>query len=223
MLKFFEKIYLLFDLLGVKFYRWQRGFSIWLSRKIRILKRIQYRRSIYAAGFCFGKKIGSRKIMHFFVVKTYKLNALKSNILATYIARELLLYFLVCFAFFFVVFFVNQILLPEKTILKKRVPVSSVLKLIVYCLPAIIAQSAPFATLVGFLMCLGRLVTDNEVLIFRASGQRYSGQSERSWRAIFARMPLQGTSNLARPIFSLCSGIEPPPRFDCPCCGQLPC
>ncbi len=173
-LKFLEKIYLLLDLLGVRIYRWQRGFSIWLSRKIKVLKRIQYRRSLYAAGFCFGRKIGSRKITHFFVVRTYRLNALRSNILATYIARELLLYFLVCFAFFFVVFFVNQILLLAETILKKRVPVGSVLKLIVYCLPAIIAQSAPFATLVGFLMCLGRLVTDNEVLIFRASGQRYS-------------------------------------------------
>jgi lipopolysaccharide export system permease protein len=37
----------------------------------------------------------------------------------------------------------------------------------------IIAQAAPFATIVGFLMCLGRLVTDNEILIFRASGKSY--------------------------------------------------
>ena len=37
----------------------------------------------------------------------------------------------------------------------------------------VIAQSAPFATLVGFLMCLGRLATDNEILILRASGQSY--------------------------------------------------
>ena len=65
-------------------------------------------------------------------------------------------------------------LLLAETILKKRVPVSTVLRLIAYCLPAIIAQSAPFATLVGFLMCLGRMVTDNEILILRASGQRYS-------------------------------------------------
>ena len=71
-------------------------------------------------------------------------------------------------------FFVNQILLLAETILKKRVPINSVLKLILYCLPNVISQSAPFATLVGFLMCLGRLVTDNEILIFRASGQRYS-------------------------------------------------
>ena len=79
-----------------------------------------------------------------------------------------------CFSFFFVIFFVNQILLLAETILKKRVPLGQVVKLISYCLPAIIAQSAPFATLVGFLMCLGRLVTDNEVLILRASGQKYS-------------------------------------------------
>ncbi|WP_296030933.1 LptF/LptG family permease [uncultured Treponema sp.] len=110
----------------------------------------------------------------FFAKKIFKLNFVKSNILVRYIAKELLLYFLICFVFFFVVFFVNQILLLAETILKKRVPVNSVLKLILYCLPNVISQSAPFATLVGFLMCLGRLVTDNEILIFRASGQRYS-------------------------------------------------
>ena len=99
---------------------------------------------------------------------------LRNHVLTKYIAKELFLYFLICFLFFFVVFFVNQILLLAETILKKRVPVFSVIRLIWYCLPAIVAQSAPFATLVGFLMCLGRLVTDNEVLILRASGLRYS-------------------------------------------------
>lgn len=101
-------------------------------------------------------------------------DSIRSNILVKYIAKELFLYFFVCFLFFFVVFFVNQILLLAETILRQRVPLPSVLKLIAYCLPAIIAQSAPFATLVGFLMCLGRMVTDNEILILRASGQRYS-------------------------------------------------
>ena len=42
-----------------------------------------------------------------------------------------------------------------------------------YALPGVISQSAPFATLVGFLMCLGRLMTDNEILILRASGHSY--------------------------------------------------
>ncbi|WP_407400334.1 LptF/LptG family permease [Treponema sp.] len=149
-------------------------YKIAFSRKTRNLKKIKVRKTFFRLGYAFGKKIDSRPVMRFFMIRTYRLHSLGNNILAKYIAKELLLYFIVCFAFFFVVFFVNQILLLAETILKKRVPLGSVLKLITYCLPAIIAQSAPFATLVGFLMCLGRLVTDNEVLIFRASGQKYS-------------------------------------------------
>lgn len=98
----------------------------------------------------------------------------KNHVLIRYLARELFMYFFICFLFFFVIFFVNQILLLAETILKQRVPVGSVVKLIVYCLPSIVAQSAPFATLLGFLMCIGRMVTDNEILILRASGQRYA-------------------------------------------------
>lgn len=107
--------------------------------------------------------------------KTHKFEKkLHRGVLTRYILNELFLYFFISFLFFFMIFFVNQILLMAETILKKRVPIMSVLKLMLYSLPAIIAQSAPFATLVGFLMCLGRMVTDNEVLILRASGQRYS-------------------------------------------------
>ena len=58
-------------------------------------------------------------------------------------------------------------------ILEKKVPLWDVIRLMNYALPSIIAQSAPFATLVGFLMCLGRLASENEVLILRASGQGY--------------------------------------------------
>ena len=71
------------------------------------------------------------------------------------------------------IFFVNQILLLAEQILKQRVPFADVARLMLYCLPGVISQSAPFATLVGFLMCLGRLMSDNEILIFRASGQSY--------------------------------------------------
>lgn len=100
--------------------------------------------------------------------------ALKNNVFSKYIVKELLLYFFVAFLFFFMIFFCNQILLYVENILKKRVPFINVCKLLAYSLPAIIAQSAPFATLVGFLMCLGRIMSDNEVLIIRASGQSYA-------------------------------------------------
>ena len=95
------------------------------------------------------------------------------NILIIYLVKELLLYFLIAFLFFFMVFFVNQILLMAEDILKKRVPIIDVVRLMSYSLPFIIAQSAPFATLVGFLMCLGRMMTDNEILVIRASGKSF--------------------------------------------------
>lgn len=91
-------------------------------------------------------------------------------VLMKYLLKELVLYFTIAFLFFFLVFFCNQILLMAEEVLKKRVPLIQVVKLITYSLPFIIAQSAPFATLVGFLMCIGRMMTDNEILIIRASG-----------------------------------------------------
>lgn len=100
-------------------------------------------------------------------------SGINRHVLVRYLMKELFMYFFVAFLFFFMVFFVNQILLVAENILKKRVPLMDVMRLIGYSLPMVIAQSAPFATLVGFLMCLGRLASDNEVLILRASGQGY--------------------------------------------------
>lgn len=96
-----------------------------------------------------------------------------SKELTKYLLKELFLFFILSFLFFFFVFFVNQILLMAQDILKKRAPLADVIKLIVYSLPFVIAQAAPFATLVGFLMCLGKLVSDNEILVIRASGFSY--------------------------------------------------
>ncbi len=92
------------------------------------------------------------------------------RVLFVYLIKELLLYFFISFLFFFMIFFVNQILLMAEDILKKHVPVSDVLLLVFYSLPAVVATAAPFATLVGFLMAIGRMVSDNEILALRALG-----------------------------------------------------
>ena len=109
----------------------------------------------------------------FFKTAMQEDTGINRHVLFRYLMKELFLYFFISFIFFFMVFFVNQILLVAENILKKRVPVMDVMRLITYSLPMVIAQSAPFATLVGFLMCLGRLASENEILILRASGQGY--------------------------------------------------
>lgn len=88
----------------------------------------------------------------------------------TYIISEFLLSFFICFLFFFVVFVANQVLLMAEELLKYRVPLFDVLKLLFYALPWVITMSFPFATLVGALMCFGRLSSDNEIIAMRTSG-----------------------------------------------------
>ncbi|MCR4823378.1 MAG: LptF/LptG family permease [Treponema sp.] len=118
-------------------------------------------------------KLHLKKPADFFRTALQEDTGINRHVLFRYLMKELFLYFFISFIFFFMVFFVNQILLVAENILKKHVPVMDVMRLISYSLPMVIAQSAPFATLVGFLMCLGRLASENEILILRASGQGY--------------------------------------------------
>ena len=87
-----------------------------------------------------------------------------------YIGREFFLSFLVSFAFFFFMFFINQLLLLAEDILQKDVSFLNVAQLIIFSLPAIIALSVPFATLVGSLMTVGRLSSENEIMAMQSLG-----------------------------------------------------
>jgi lipopolysaccharide export system permease protein len=90
-----------------------------------------------------------------------------------YIFIEMFFSFIISFFFFFFIFFVNQILLMAQEVLTKHVPFGQVALLIIFSTPAIIAMSAPFASLVGTLMTVGRLTSDNEILVMLSSGLSY--------------------------------------------------
>jgi lipopolysaccharide export system permease protein len=90
-----------------------------------------------------------------------------------YILTETLFSFFISFLFFFFIFFVNQLLLMAQDILTKHVPFGQVALLVLFSLPSVIAISAPFASLVGTLMTVGRLSSDNEVLVMLSSGLSY--------------------------------------------------
>jgi lipopolysaccharide export system permease protein len=87
-----------------------------------------------------------------------------------YVGREFLLSFSVAFLFFFFIFFVNQVLVMAEEIFAKRVPFWDVVRLVAYSLPWVVMMSFPFGSLVGALMAIGRLASDNEALAFAASG-----------------------------------------------------
>jgi len=96
-----------------------------------------------------------------------------SKTIFQYVLKEMFFSFAICFCFYFFIFFVNQILLMAKEILTKRVPFNQVALLILFSLPTVIAMSAPFACLVGTLMTVGRLTSDNEILVMLSSGLSY--------------------------------------------------
>lgn len=93
--------------------------------------------------------------------------------LFNHIIKDTLFYFLVSFLFFFFIFFANQMLLMIGEILEKQVPLFQVLLLCFFALPSVIAMAAPFASLMGTLMAVGKLSSDNEVLIMITSGLSY--------------------------------------------------
>jgi lipopolysaccharide export system permease protein len=90
-----------------------------------------------------------------------------------YVFGEMVFAFFVSFLFFFFVFFVNQFLLLAQQILEKKVPLQQVIFLLVYSFPSIIAMSMPFAALLGTLITIGRMASENEVLVMLTSGMSY--------------------------------------------------
>ena len=90
-----------------------------------------------------------------------------------YIVGETLLSFTVCFFIFFFIFFVNQMLFIAEDMLSKKAPVPQVIRLLIYAVPSVVSLSAPFACLVGTLMTIGRLTSDNEILVMLSSGLSY--------------------------------------------------
>ncbi|MDR1470203.1 MAG: LptF/LptG family permease [Spirochaetaceae bacterium] len=90
-----------------------------------------------------------------------------------YIFGEVVFAFFVSFLFFFFIFFVNQLLLMARQILEKKVPLQQVAFLLLYSFPSIIALSMPFAALLGTLIAVGRMASENEVLVMLTSGMSY--------------------------------------------------
>lgn len=92
------------------------------------------------------------------------------KILFRYIFFEILLYSFVAFLFFFVIFFVNNLLVTVQENIIKNVSASLILKFFLYSVPIVIANAAPYSAFVGTLMCLGRFVSDYEFVSLTSLG-----------------------------------------------------
>ncbi len=85
-----------------------------------------------------------------------------------HVSREFILNFLVSFAFFFIIFFINQILLLVKKVMLKSVDIQTMLILVVCAIPQFLLYVLPFSTLSASSMVLGDLSANNELLALRS-------------------------------------------------------
>ncbi len=94
----------------------------------------------------------------------------RSLLLYRYITKEFLINFIVSFTFFFLIFFVNSILLLVQRILLKNIDFRTMLTMVLLSMPQFLIYTFPFASLSGASMVLGDLSSNNELLALRSSG-----------------------------------------------------
>jgi len=93
-----------------------------------------------------------------------------SYTLNSYVVKGFLTSFLVAFAFFFFIFFINQLLLFAQKVLIKSVRLDTVVKLITLSIPQILLYTLPFSTLTASAMLIGDLSANSEILALRSCG-----------------------------------------------------
>jgi len=87
-----------------------------------------------------------------------------------YVGREYLSSLLVAFAFFFFIFFINQILLIAQKVLVKNVSLGNVFHLVVLAIPQFLLYTFPFSSLTASAMVIGEFSTTGEILAMRSNG-----------------------------------------------------
>ncbi len=92
------------------------------------------------------------------------------RLLSFYVGKEYILSFIVSFAFFFFIFFVNQILVLAQRILLKNVEFRDVLILVILSVPQFLLYTMPFSSLASASMVIGNFSSSNEITAMRSSG-----------------------------------------------------
>lgn len=91
-------------------------------------------------------------------------------ILDRYIIKEIIPNILIGLLVFTFVMLMNQILLLAETLITRDVPFVNIFLIIYYSLPALLVLTIPMSVLLGVLLGLGRLSSDSELTVMRASG-----------------------------------------------------
>jgi lipopolysaccharide export system permease protein len=87
-----------------------------------------------------------------------------------YIGREIIVPFLLGFAVFTFVLLMGRFIKLAEMVIAKGVPLTDVLRLVMYMLPSFSIVTIPMSFLLAVLLAFGRLSADNELTAMKASG-----------------------------------------------------
>ncbi|HOI16054.1 MAG TPA: LPS export ABC transporter permease LptF [Geobacteraceae bacterium] len=96
--------------------------------------------------------------------------AVMTRILYRYIGREIITPFLLGFAVFTFVLLMGRFIKLAEMVIAKGVPLSDVLRLVVYMLPSFSIVTIPMSFLLAVLLAFGRLSADSELTAMKATG-----------------------------------------------------
>ncbi len=123
--------------------------------------------------------------------------------LSRYVFMEILSPSLLGLGVYILVLVTNALFELAEMAIKRDVPVGSVVRILFYLMPQVLAMSIPMAILLGVLIGVGRLSADSEVIAMRASGVSY-------WKILLPAL----TIGLAGCVISGFLKIESEPRAD---------
>lgn len=94
----------------------------------------------------------------------------KHRIIYTFVTKEFLINFIASFVFFFLIFFVNSILLLVERVALKNVALSDILYMVILSMPQFLIYTFPFSTLSASSMMLAQMGSSNEILALCSCG-----------------------------------------------------
>lgn len=92
------------------------------------------------------------------------------RILSLYIIREIASLFLLGIAVFTLILIMGRLIKLTELVVSRGVPLADVSRMIMYLMPSFLVFTIPMAFLLAVLLAFGRLSTDNEITIIKASG-----------------------------------------------------
>jgi lipopolysaccharide export system permease protein len=92
------------------------------------------------------------------------------RIINRYLIREIIGIFVLSLAIFTLVLLMGRMVKLMEMVISKGVPLTEVVRLIVLLLPSFLVLTIPMAFLLAVLLAFGRLSSDNEITVLKASG-----------------------------------------------------